>query len=137
MKDLESYITEAALDKDLLYDIVISVVENNRTIYDKCKSLAATIAKKAKHDERPNFNQLAESSVIDKLAAETFKIYVAEYSSPGQRLGTAERKELKKWLASNVFHILEDELDGLTEDEIKEFENNPYYSVADFDKTVQ
>ena len=84
-----------------------------------------------------DFNHLVESPVIDKLVAETFKIYVAEYSSPGMRLGTPERKELKKWLAAQVFHIIEDELDGLTPEEIKEFENNPYYSSGDFDKTVQ
>lgn len=137
MKTLESYILEASLDKDLIYDVLISVVENNRTIYDKCKSIASSIAKKAKQDIRPDFNHLVESPVIDKLVAETFKIYVAEYSSPGMRLGTPERKELKKWLAAQVFHILEDELDGLTPEEIKEFENNPYYSSGDFDKTVQ
>ena len=99
--------------------------------------MAAAIVKKAKHDERPNFNRLAESSVVDKLVAEAFKIYVAEYASNGMRLGTAERKELKKWLAAHVFHILDDELDGLTPEEVKEFENNPYYSSGDFDKTVQ
>ena len=137
MKTLEQYLTEAVLDKDLLYDVLISVVRNDRTIYDKCKSIAAAIVKKAKQDIRPNFNQLAESSVIDKLVAEAFKIYVAEYASKGMRLGTPERKELKKWMASKVFHILAEELDGLTDEELKEFENNPYYSDGDFDKTVQ
>lgn len=137
MKTLEQYLTEAVLDKDLIYDVIISVIENNRTIYDKCKSIAAAIVKKAKQDIRPNFNQLAESSVIDKLVAEAFKIYVAEYASKGMRLGTPERKELKKWMAANVFHILEDELDGLTPEEVKEFENNPYYNSGDFDKTIQ
>lgn len=137
MKSLESYIMEAGLDKDLLYDVLISVVENNRTIYEKCSSLASSIEKKAKRGERPDFNKLTESSAIDKLAAETFKIYMAEYSSPGMRLGTQERKELKKWLAARVFHILNDELEGLTDEEIKEFENNPYYSVSDFDKTLK
>lgn len=132
MKDLESYIMEAALDKDLLYDILISVVENNRTVYDKCTALAAAIAKKANRGERPDFNYLAESSVVDKLVAEVFKIYVAEYSSPGMRLGTAERKELKKWVAAKIFHVLEDEMDGLTEDEIKAFEDSPYYSAGNF-----
>lgn len=137
MKTLESYILEAGLDKDLIYDVLISVIENNRTIYDKCKSIAAAIAKKAKQDIRPDFNHLVESPVIDKLVAETFKIYVTEYASKGMRLGTPERKELKKWLAAHIFHILDDELDGLTPEEIKEFENNPYYSSGDFDKTVQ
>lgn len=137
MRTLESYIMEAGLDKDLLYDIIVSVVENNRTIYEKCSSLASTIVKKAKRGERPDFNKLAESSAIDKLAAETFKIYVAEYSSPGMRLGTPERKELKKWLAARVFHIIEDELDGLTPEEIAKFEDNPYYSTSDFDKTIK
>lgn len=137
MKTLESYILEAGLDKDLIYDVLISVIENNRTIYDKCKSIAASIVKKAKQDIRPDFNHLVESPVIDKLVAETFKIYVSEYASKGMRLGTPERKELKKWLAAHIFHILEDELDGLTPEEIKEFENNPYYSSGDFDKTVQ
>jgi hypothetical protein len=137
MKTLEQYLTESVLDKDLIYDVIISVIENNRTIYDKCKSIAAAIVKKAKQDIRPNFNQLAESSVIDKLVAEAFKIYVAEYASKGMRLGTPERKELKKWMAANVFHILEDELDGLTPEEVKEFENNPYYNSGDFDKTIQ
>ena len=137
MKTLESYIMEAGIDKDLLYDVLISVVENNRTIYERCNALALSIVKKAKHDERPDFNKLAESSAIDKLAAETFKIYVAEYASPGMHLGTQERKELKKWLAARVFHILNDEVDGLTDEEIKEFENNPYYSVSDFDKTFK
>lgn len=132
MRTLESYIMEAGLDKDLIYDVLISVIENNRTIYDKCTSIAAAIAKKAKRDERPDFDRLAESSTIDKLVAETFKIYVAEYSSPGMRLGTAERKELKKWLAARVFHILEDEMDGLTEEEIAKFEDNPYYSAGNF-----
>lgn len=137
MKTLESYIMEAGLDKDLLYDVLISVVENNRTIYERCNALASSIAKKAKRGERPDFNKLTESSAIDKLAAETFKIYVAEYSSPGMRLGTQEHKELKKWLAARVFHILEDELEGLTDEEIKEFENNPYYSTSDFDQTLK
>ena len=137
MKTLEQYLTEAVLDKDLIYDVLISVIENNRTIYDKCKSIAAAIVKKAKQDIRPDFNHLVESSVIDKLVAEAFKIYVAEYASKGMRLGTPERKELKKWMAANVFHILEDELDGLTPEEVKEFENNPYYSSGDFDKTIQ
>ena len=53
MRTLESYIMEAGLDKHLLYDIVISVVENNKTIYDKCVSIAAAIEKKAKRGERP------------------------------------------------------------------------------------
>lgn len=134
MKSLKEYIAESGIDKDLIYDVLISVIENNRTIYDKCKAIAAAIAKKARHDERPNFNYLVESAVIDKLVAETFKIYVAEYSSKGMRLGTAERKELKKWLAAQVFHILEDELDGLTPEEIKEFENIPYYSSSNFNE---
>jgi len=134
MKSLKEYIAESGIDKDLIYDVLISVVENNRTIYDKCKAIAAAIAKKAKHDERPNFNYLVESAVIAKLVAETFKIYVAEYSSKGMRLSTAERKELKKWLAAQVFHILEDELDGLTPEEIKEFENIPYYSSSNFNE---
>ena len=86
MKTLESYILEAGLDKDLIYDVLISVIENNRTIYDKCKSIAAAIAKKAKQDIRPDFNHLVESPVIDKLVAETFKIYVTEYASKGMRL---------------------------------------------------
>lgn len=132
MKSLETYIMEAGLDKDLLYDILISVVENNRTIYDKCVSIAAAIVKKAKRGERPDFNYLAESSTVDKLVTETFKIYVTEYSSPGMRLGTQERKELKKWVAAKIFHVLEDEMDGLTDDEIKAFEDNPYYSSGDF-----
>ena len=134
MKSLKEYIAESGMDKDLIYDVLISVIENNRTIYDKCKSIAAAIVKKAKQDIRPNFNHLVESPVIDKLVAETFKIYVAEYASKGMRLGTPERKELKKWLAAHVFHILEDELDGLTLEEIKEFENNPYYSSGDFNE---
>lgn len=132
MKTLETCIMEASLDKDLLYDILISVVENNRTVYDRCTALAAAIAKKANRGERPDFNYLAESSAVDKLVAEAFKIYVAEYSSPGMRLGTAERKELKKWVAAKIFHVLEDELEGLTEDEIKAFEDNPYYSAGNF-----
>ena len=137
MKTLESYILEAGLDKDLIYDVLISVIENNRTIYNRCMSIAEAIVKKAKQDIRPNFKQLAESSVIDKLVAEAFKIYVTEYASKGMRLGTPERKELKKWMAASVFHILEDELDGLTPEEVKEFENNPYYNSGDFDKTIQ
>lgn len=137
MKSLESYILEAGFDKDLLYDIIISVVDNNHTIYEKCKAIAASIVKKAKKDERPNFNYLAESSVMDKLATETFKIYVSKYASKGMRLGTAERKELKKWLAAEVFHIIDDEFNGLTQEEIAEFEDNPYYSPGNFDKTVQ
>ena len=137
MKTLESYILEAGLDKDLIYDVLISVIENNRTIYDKCKSIAEAIVKKAKQDIRPNFKQLAESSVIDKLVAEAFKIYVTEYAAKGMCLGTPERKELKKWMAARVFHILEEELDGLTPEEVKEFENNPYYNSGDFDKTIQ
>ena len=114
MKTLESYILEAGFDKDLLYDVIISVVNNNRTIYEKCKSIAASIAKKAKKDERPNFNHLVESPVVDKLATETFKIYVSEYASQGMRLGTPERKELKKWLAAHIFHILVQVLDNGT-----------------------
>lgn len=137
MKLLKDYILEAGFDKDLLYDVIISVVNNDRTIYEKCKSIAAAIAKKAKNDIRPNFNQLAESSVVDKLATEVFRIYVSKYSSKGMRIGTPERKELKKWIASNIFHILDEEFNGLTPDEVKEFENNPYYSSGDFDKTVQ
>lgn len=133
MKSLETYIIEAGLDKDFLYDILISVVMNNGTIYDKCLSLAAAIVKKANRGERPDFNYLAGSSVVDKLVAYTFKIYVAEHSSPGMRLGTQERKELKKWVTAKIFHIIEDEMDGLTDDEIKAFKNNPYYSVGDFD----
>ena len=137
MKTLESYILEAGLDKDLVYDIIISVITNNRTIYNRCMSIAEAIVKKAKQDIRPNFKQLAESSVIDKLVAEAFKIYVTEYAAKGMRLGTPERKELKKWMAARVFHILEEELDGLTPEEVKEFENNPYYNSSDFDKTIQ
>ena len=132
MKSLETYIMEAGLDKDLLYDILISVVENNRTIYDKCLSLAVSIVKKANRGERPDFNYLAGSSAVDKLVADTFKIYVTEYSSPGMRLGTQERKELKKWVAAKIFHIIENEMDCFTDDEIKAFEDNPYYSVGDF-----
>ena len=138
MRTLESYIMEAGLDKHLLYDIVVGVVENNKTIYDKCVSIAADIAKKAKRGERPDFDYLAGSSVVDKLAAETFKIYISEYGTSSMRLGTAERKELKQWLAANIFHILEDEFDGLTDDvygsageEIEKFTHSPYYSVQD------
>lgn len=138
MRTLESYIMEAGLDKHLLYDIVISVVENNKTIYDKCVSIAAAIEKKAKRGERPDFDYLAGSSVVDKLAAETFKIYVSKYGTSSMRLGTEERKELKRWIAAHIFHILEDEFDGLTDDvygtaseEIEKFTHSPYYSVQD------
>lgn len=137
MKTLESYILEAGFDKDLLYDVIISVVNNDRTIYEKCRSIAAAIVKKAKKDERPNFNHLVESPVVDKLATEAFKIYVSEYASQGMRLGTPERNELKKWIASHIFHILDEEFDGLTPEEVKEFEDNPYYSTGDFDKTIK
>lgn len=136
MKPLSSYIMEA-FDADLLYDVIISVVNNNRTVYEKCKSMAAAIAKKAKHDERPDFDKLVESSAMDKLASEVFKIYVSEYASPGMRLGTAERKELKKWIASHIFHILDEEFNGLTPEEVAEFEDNPYYSTGDFDQTIK
>lgn len=137
MKSLENCILEAGFDKDLLYDVIISVVNNDRTIYEKCKSIAATIVKKAKNDERPNFNRLVESSVVDKLATEVFKIYISEYASEGMRMGTPERKELKKWIASHIFHILDEEFNGLTPEEVEEFENNPYYSTSDFDKTIK
>ena len=138
MRTLESYIMEAGLDKHLLYDIVISVVENNKTIYDKGVSIAAAIEKKAKRGEHPDFDYLAGSSVVDKLAAETFKIYISEYGTSSMRLGTEERKELKRWIAAHIFHILEDEFDGLTDDaygtageEIEKFTHSPYYSVQD------
>ena len=137
MKSLENYILEAGFDKDLLYDVIVSVVNNDRTIYEKCKSIAASIAKKAKKDERPNFNHLVESSVMDKLATAVFKIYVSEYASEGMRMGTPERKELKKWIASHIFHILDEEFNGLTPEEVEEFENNPYYSTSDFNKTIK
>lgn len=137
MQPLENYILEAGFDKDLLYDVIISVVNNDRTIYEKCKSIASAIAKKAKNDERPNFNHLVESPVVDKLATEAFKIYVSEYASKGMRIGTPERKELKKWIASHIFHILDEEFNGLTPDEVKEFEDNPYYSTGDFDETIK
>ena len=138
MRTLESYIMEAGLDKHLLYDIVISVVENNKTIHDKCVSIAAAIEKKAKRGERPDFDYLAGSSAVDKLAAETFKIYISKYGTSSMRLGTEERKELKRWIAAHIFHILEDEFDGLTDDaygtageEIEKFTHSPYYSVQD------
>lgn len=141
MKSLSVYLkeslNESGFDRHLLYDIIISVVNNNQTIYERCKSLAAAIARKAKQDERPDFNKLAESSTVDKLTTEVFKIYVSEYSSPGMRLGTPERKELKKWVAAKIFHILDDEFKGLTPEEIKEFENNPYFNISDFDKTIK
>ena len=137
MKSLKTYMLESSFDGDLLYDIIISVVGNNRTIYERCKSMAAAIARKAKRDERPDFNKLAESSAVDKLTTEVFKIYVSEYSSPGMRLGTPERKELKKWVAAEIFHILDDEFKGLTPEEVKDFENNPYFSTSDFDKTIK
>ena len=56
MRTLESYIMEAGLDKHLLYDIVISVVENNKTIYDKRESIKAAIEKKTKHGEQPDLD---------------------------------------------------------------------------------
>lgn len=139
MRTLESYIMEAGLDKHLLYDIVISVVENDKTTYDKCATIAAAIEKKAKRGGRPDFDYLARSSVVDKLAAETFKIYISKYGTSSMRLGTEERKELKRWIAAQIFHILEDEFDGLTDDvygtageEIEKFTHSPYYSVQDF-----
>ena len=135
-----SELLERRFDKALLYSIIIHIIDDEEeTIYNKCLSIAAVIEKKAKCGEHPDFNYLAGSSTVDKLATESFNIWVAEYGIAGTQLSTIEREELRQWIAAKIFHILEDEFNGLIDDvygsaneEIKKITHSPYYNTSDF-----
>lgn len=131
MKTLAQCLNEGNIDVNLLDDIVISVVGNDRTMYEKFRNVANAIAKKGKRDVRPNFDILKDSSVVQKLSKEVIDTYNKQYADGSIRLNTEERNHLKGYIAAAIFHILDEEFEGLTDEEIKQFENNMYYSSGD------
>jgi hypothetical protein len=130
MKTLTQYINEGNIDVNLLNDIVICVLENDQTMYEKFKAVANAIAKKGKRDERPDFEILKGSSVVQKLSKDAIDLYNKLVGS-SVRLNTEERNHLKGYIAAQIFHILGEEFEGLTDDEIRQFEDNMYYSTGD------
>ena len=130
MKTLTQYLNEGNIDINLLNDIVISVVENDQTMYEKFKAVANSIAKKGKRDERPNFDILKNSSMVQKLSKDAIDLY-NKLVGGSIRLNTEERNHLKGYIAAAIFHILDEEFEGLTDEEIKQFEDNIYYSTGD------
>ena len=130
MKTLAQYLNEGNIDINLLNDIVISVVENDRTMYEKFKAVANSISKKGKRDVRPNFDILKDSSVVQKLSKDAIDIY-DKLVGGTTRLTTVERDHLRGYITAAIFHILDEEFESLTAEEVKQFEDSMYYSTGD------
>lgn len=118
------------IDKDKIYDIYISIINNDRDTYDTLCYLRDTLAKHIKRGERIDMQRLASSSVMGKIVRDIIKRY-ANLSDGSLHITPAERKEIKMWTASKVFQMLDD-AGLLSDEEVAAYEASPYFSISEY-----
>ena len=118
------------VDKDKLYDIIVSVIGNDKELHDKFTLLANALVKHIKRGEEVTMEKLANSSVMGGIIRTVLQKYSKLMYNKPITVTPFERKELRMWAASQVFHIM-DNNDYLDKDYISKFEQSPYYSVSD------